>query len=80
MSDLMCLEDYKGVDIATAIFGMYLVDCIEGSNIHVLTADMSVASCLERIKLQYPDHYTDVGIAEQNLLGVAAGLDCGRRI
>ena len=35
---------------------------------------MSVASCLDRIKLQMPECYTDVGIAEQNMIGVAAGL------
>lgn len=71
----MNVKPYKGVDIATSIFGMYLVDSIAPSdNIHVLTADMAVASCLERIKLQFPDRYTDVGIAEQNMIGVAAGL------
>lgn len=74
MTNMVNLEDYKGMDVATAIFGMYLIDHIEGSNVQVLTADMSVASCLERIKLQYPDHYTDVGIAEQNMIGICAGL------
>ena len=71
----MNVEFYKGMDVATSIFGMYLVDNITSKdNIHVLTADMSVASCLERIKLQTPERYTDVGIAEQNMIGVAAGL------
>ena len=71
----MKVVDYKGMDLATAIFGMYLVDNIDKfSNIHVLTADMSVASCLDRIKLQMPERYTDVGIAEQNMIGVASGL------
>lgn len=71
----MKVVDYKGMDLATAIFGMYLVDNIDKfSSIHVLTADMSVASCLDRIKLQMPERYTDVGIAEQNMIGVASGL------
>lgn len=66
---------YKGVDLAASIFGMYLVDNEnQAGNFHVLTADMSVASCLDRIKLQMPERYTDVGIAEQNMIGVAAGL------
>ena len=66
---------YKGVDPAASIFGMYLVDNEnKAGNFHVLTADMSVASCLDRIKLQLPGRYTDVGIAEQNMIGVAAGL------
>lgn len=66
---------YKGVDLAASIFGMYLVDNEKlAGDFHVLTADMSVASCLDRIKLQMPERYTDVGIAEQNMIGVAAGL------
>lgn len=71
----MDVEIYKGMDVATSVFGMYLVDNLTSKdNIHVLTADMLVASCLERIKLQSPERYTDVGIAEQNMIGVAAGL------
>ena len=71
----MDVSIYKGVDLAASIFGMYLVDNEqEAGNFHVLTADMSVASCLDRIKLQMPDRYTDVGIAEQNMVGVAAGM------
>lgn len=74
MNNLINLQSYKGMDIATAMFGVFLPDNMEGTNIHVITADMSVASCLERIKLQFPEKYTDVGIAEQNMIGIAAGL------
>lgn len=71
----MNVEDYKGMDLATSIFGMYLVEHADDhKEFHVLTADMSVASCLDRVKLQIPERYTDVGIAEQNMVGVAAGL------
>lgn len=71
----MDVSIYKGVDLAASIFGMYLVDNEQkAGNFHVLTADMSVASCLDRIKLQMPERYTDVGIAEQNMVGVAAGM------
>lgn len=71
----MDVSIYKGVDLAASIFGMYLVDNEQqAGNFHVLTADMSVASCLDRIKLQMPDRYTDVGIAEQNMVGIAAGM------
>lgn len=71
----MDVSIYKGVDLAASIFGMYLVDNEQqAGNFHVLTADMSVASCLDRIKLQMPGRYTDVGIAEQNMVGVAAGM------
>ena len=71
----MDVSIYKGVDLAASIFGMYLVENEQqADNFHVLTADMSLASCLDRIKLQMPNRYTDVGIAEQNMVGIAAGM------
>ena len=39
-----------------------------------LTADMTFAAGLERFRNNYPDRIFDVGIAEQNLIGVSAGL------
>ncbi len=39
-----------------------------------VTADMTFAAGLERFKNNYPDRIYDVGIAEQNLVGVSAGL------
>lgn len=39
-----------------------------------LTADMTFAAGLERFKNNYPDRLYDLGIAEQNLIGVAAGM------
>ena len=38
------------------------------------TADLCYYSGLERFKDEYPDRLYNVGIAEQNLLGIAAGL------
>ncbi|MCM1185090.1 MAG: transketolase [Lachnoclostridium sp.] len=40
----------------------------------VLTADVSTSAGLERFKRKYPDKYLDVGIAEQNMMGIATGL------
>lgn len=40
----------------------------------VLTADTSTSAGLERFKKAFPDRLIDVGIAEQNMMGVAAGL------
>ena len=71
----MKVLDYIGKNQATSIFGMYLRDNIaEDSNIQILTSDMSAAANLEMIQYRFPDKYTDVGIAEQNMLGVCAGL------
>ena len=42
--------------------------------IRVLTADL-VGSCgLKEIERNHPDQFINVGIAEQNMVGIAAGL------
>ena len=69
------LDLYVGQAQSTAIFGIYLPDQIESiPNVNVLSADMSVAASLDRFICQYPEHFTEVGIAEQNLIGIAAGM------
>lgn len=40
----------------------------------MLTSDLCFFSGLERFKAAYPDRIYNVGIAEQNMIGVAAGL------
>ncbi|MGI6653641.1 MAG: transketolase family protein [Christensenellales bacterium] len=40
----------------------------------MLTADLCFFSGLERYKIAFPDRIFNVGIAEQNMIGVAAGL------
>ena len=40
----------------------------------VLTADLSRFSGLERMTTKYPEMFYNVGIAEQNMIGAAAGL------
>ena len=40
----------------------------------VLTADVSTSAGLDRFRKTYKDNYLDVGIAEQNLISVAAGI------
>lgn len=43
-------------------------------NVLFLTADMTFAAGLERFRNQFPDRIYNFGIAEQNLIGAAAGL------
>jgi transketolase len=40
----------------------------------ILTGDTSTSAGLERFKKNYPKKFLDVGIAEQNMMGIAAGL------
>ena len=42
-------------------------------NIFFLTADMGI-NLVEQIQDKFPTRYANVGIAEQNMIGVAAGL------
>ena len=46
----------------------------ENPEVVFLTADMTSASGLERFKKSYPDRLYNVGIAEQNTVGIATGL------
>ncbi len=47
---------------------------IEHDNIFALSADLRNTSGLDRFAANFPDRFINVGIAEQNLVGVAAGL------
>lgn len=71
----MNLKKYVGQGQAVALFGTYLPDHVaDYPNVNVLSADMSSAASLGRYMYQYPDHFTEIGIAEQNLVGIAAGM------
>lgn len=43
-------------------------------NIRLLTADLSLLSGMDRFIRDYPEQFLNVGIAEQNMIGIAAGL------
>lgn len=69
------LKKYAGQGQAVALFGTFLPDNIGNyPNVHVLSADMSAAASLSRYIYQNPDKYTEIGIAEQNLVGISAGM------
>ena len=46
----------------------------ELDNLMVLTCDVSTSAGLDRFRKTCPEKYLDLGIAEQNMIGVAAGL------
>ena len=51
----------------------------ETADLVVLDADLARASQTKRFMDQYPDRYFDVGIAEQNMTGIAAGFALSSR-
>lgn len=60
---------------ARPTFGMTMVELAKANpNIMVLTADVSTSAGLERYKKMFPEQFIDVGIAEQNMMGIATAL------
>ena len=58
-----------------ATFGMAAIEL--GSlvdDLIILTGDTSTSAGLQRFKSSFPDKFLDVGISEQNMIGIAAGL------
>jgi len=58
-----------------AVFGQAIFSLAEKKkNLMVLSADLGGSSGLNRFIKSYPDNYLNVGISEQNMIGMAAGL------
>ena len=58
-----------------ATFGLGCLELPETvNNLMILTSDVSTSAGLDRFRKKFPNNYLDVGISEQNLIGVAAGL------
>ena len=58
-----------------AMFGQFMINIAKkNKKLMVLSADLGRSSGLARFKVEFPKQYISVGISEQNLVGVAAGL------
>ena len=58
-----------------AMFGQFMISIAKkNKKLMVLSADLGRSSGLDRFKKEFPDKYLSVGIAEQNLIGIASGL------
>lgn len=58
-----------------SVFGISLMEMMNHrSDLIVLSSDMSTPAGLDKFKAAFPDHFMNLGIAEQNMIGTAAGL------
>lgn len=58
-----------------AVFGQAILEMAkQRDDFYVMTADLCQSSGLARFKEEMPERLLNVGIAEQNLIGIAAGL------
>lgn len=60
-------------------FGETLIELIDqNDDIYVLDGDVANSTKADRVAQERPDHFLQMGIAEQNMVGVAAGMaTCG---
>lgn len=47
---------------------------ISDPRVFVLAADISPVGSIEKFRVQFPERFIDVGVAEQSLIGISAGL------
>lgn len=64
-------------DLREAMVESLLASAREGVNIAVLVSDSTSTAKIAPFKEQFPDRLINVGIAEQNLVGTAAGMALG---
>lgn len=58
-----------------ATFGLIAMELAKKNpDLMITTSDVSTSAGLDRYKNKYPEKFIDVGIAEQNLIGISAGL------
>lgn len=69
------IRGYSRLGQAGTLFGVGLFEAIKSvGDTYVLTADMGKPAGMGRFMARFPEYFVNVGIAEQNLIGVAAGL------
>jgi transketolase len=67
-------------DSTRKAFGQALADAGENERIVVLDGDVNNSTYTNQFAEKYPDRFFNVGIAESNLVGIAAGLAAAGRV
>ena len=58
-----------------ATFGLIALELAKKHpNLMITTSDVSTSAGLDRFRKTLPDQYIELGIAEQNMIGLATGL------
>lgn len=66
---------FSNMGEAASIFGIALIEQMKTrDDIMVLSADMSNYAGMDKFRRTYPNNFINMGIAEQNMVGTAAGL------
>jgi transketolase len=65
------------IDLREVMIRTFLRAVEDGVNLAVVVGDSTSTSKIAPFRERYPDRVIDVGIAEQNLVGVAVGLSLG---
>lgn len=75
MADVFTLADAVKMSASREVYGKKLVDLgMKHENIVVMTADLMRSDHIEEYKRMFPARAFSVGIAEANMVGIAAGL------
>ena len=62
-----------------ATFGTVMSQIVNyNKDLMILTSDVSTSAGLDKFRKNFPSNYLDVGIAEQNLIGIATGLSSAK--
>jgi transketolase len=67
----------KALSLRDAFGEVVVKVAAEDERVVVLDADLSKSTRTDKFKASYPDRYLNVGIAEQNMVSIAAGIALG---
>jgi len=73
------MSDLSNVDMRDAFFDVFYDLAAANPDIYFLSADHGAFS-LERFQRDFPDRYINIGIGEQNMIGLSAGLSLSGKI